>query len=124
MKDDFLRPVTNIAHPTHPFHLIGRFQGFGHSLLSRHGRDKSIHTFMASGISFSKMFPQLSSENQACICTGVILVYKRLENGSFQWPRNGEEARQLTPQQYRWLMEGLSIEQLKAHKPMSGLRIV
>ena len=54
------------------------------------------------------------------LCT----VYKRLENGSFQWPRNGEEARQLTPQQYRWLMEGLSIEQPKAHKPMSGLRIV
>ena len=26
---------------------------------------------------------------------GFVLVYKRLENGSFQWPRNGEEARQL-----------------------------
>ena len=55
---------------------------------------------------------------------GFVLVYKRLENGSFQWPRNGEEARQLTPQQYRWLMEGLSIEQPKAHKRVSGLRIV
>ena len=55
---------------------------------------------------------------------GFVLVYKRLENGSFQWPRNGEEARRLTPQQYRWLMEGLSIEQPKAHKPVSGLRIV
>ena len=55
---------------------------------------------------------------------GFVLVYKRLESGSFQWPGNGEEARQLTPQQYRWLMEGLSIEQPKAHKPMSGLRIV
>ena len=38
---------------------------------------------------------------------GFVLVYKRLESGSFQWPRNGEEARQLTPQQYRWLMEQL-----------------
>lgn len=27
---------------------------------------------------------------------GFVLVYKRLESGSFQWPRNGEEARQLT----------------------------
>ena len=52
---------------------------------------------------------------------GFLLLYKRLENGNFQWPRNGAEARALTPQQYRWLMEGLSIEQPKAHKPVSGL---
>mgnify|MGYP001108496059 FL=1 len=55
---------------------------------------------------------------------GFVLVYKRLESGSFQWPRNGEEARQLTAQQYRWLMEGLSVEQPKAHKAVSGLSIV
>ena len=54
---------------------------------------------------------------------GFVLVYKRLERGSFQWPRNGDEARQLTEQQYRWLMEGLSVEQPKAHKPISGLKI-
>ena len=54
---------------------------------------------------------------------GFVLVYKRLENGRFQWPRNGDEARQLTAQQYRWLMEGLSIEQPKAHRPMTGLSI-
>ena len=53
-----------------------------------------------------------------------MLVYKRLESGSFQWPRNGEEARQLTAQQYRWLMEGLSVEQPKAHKTVSGLKII
>ena len=55
---------------------------------------------------------------------GFVLLYKRLESGSFQWPRNGEEARQLTAQQYRWLMEGLSVEQPKAHKAVSGLSIV
>ena len=55
---------------------------------------------------------------------GFVLVYKRLESGSFQWPRNGEEARQLTAQQYRWLMEGLSVEQPKAHKAVSGLKII
>ena len=27
----------------------------------------------------------------------------------------------LTPQQYRWLMEGLKIEQPKAHKAVTGL---
>ena len=35
---------------------------------------------------------------------GFILLYKRLESGSFQWPRSESEARMLTPQQYRWLM--------------------
>lgn len=30
---------------------------------------------------------------------GFVLLYKRLENGSFQWPRNGEEVRKLTAQQ-------------------------
>lgn len=37
---------------------------------------------------------------------GFVLLYKRLENGSFQWPRNGEGARQLTAQQYRWVERG------------------
>jgi transposase len=45
---------------------------------------------------------------------GFLLLYKRLDNGSFQWPRNETEARLLTPQQTRWLLEGLKIEQPKA----------
>ena len=53
-----------------------------------------------------------------------MLLNKRLENGSFQWPRNGNEVRAMTPQQYRWLMEGLRIEQPKAHKPVSGLSMI
>ena len=55
---------------------------------------------------------------------GFVLLYKRLESGSFQWLRKESEARALTPQQYRWLMEGLSVDQPKAHKPVSGLEIV
>ena len=55
---------------------------------------------------------------------GFLLLYKRLESGSFQWPRSETEARALTPQQYRWLMEGLSIDQPKAHKTANGLEIV
>jgi len=46
--------------------------------------------------------------------TGYVLVYKRLSGGRFQWPRNEEELKQITPQEYRWLMEGLSIYQTKA----------
>ena len=49
---------------------------------------------------------------------GFILLYKRLEQGAYQWPRSESEVKVLTPQQYRWLMEGLQIEQPKAHRPV------
>ena len=55
---------------------------------------------------------------------GFILLYKRLEQGAYQWPRSESEVKTLTPQQYRWLMEGLQIEQPKAHRPVTGLSTV
>jgi len=55
---------------------------------------------------------------------GFVLLYKRLENGSFQWPRQEKDARTLTPQQYRWLMEGLCIDQPKAHKTSENFEII
>ena len=55
---------------------------------------------------------------------GFVLLYKRLERGNFQWPRSESEVRDLTPQQFRWLMEGLSIDQPKAHKPVTGISAV
>ena len=36
---------------------------------------------------------------------GFCLFYKRYENGRLQWPRTGEEARQISHQQLRWLLE-------------------
>ena len=47
---------------------------------------------------------------------GFILLYKRLEQGAYQWPRSESGVKTLTRQQYRWLMEGLQIEQPKAHR--------
>ena len=55
---------------------------------------------------------------------GFVLLYKRLESGSFQWPQKESEARSLTAQQYRWLMEWLSVDQPKALGSVSGLEIV
>ena len=55
---------------------------------------------------------------------GFVLLYKRLEQGVYQWPRTDAEARRITPQQYRWLMEGLKVEQPKAHRPVTGLSII
>ena len=48
---------------------------------------------------------------------GFVLLYKRLENGKYKWPRDSVEAKQITRQEFRWLLEGLSIEQKSAIKP-------
>jgi transposase len=55
---------------------------------------------------------------------GFVLLYKRLERGSFQWPRSESEVRDLSHQQFRWLMEGLSIDQPRAHKSVTGISMV
>jgi len=47
---------------------------------------------------------------------GFVLLYKRLNNGRFQWPRSKDEMKLLTPQSFRWLMEGLSVEQKRVIK--------
>jgi len=54
---------------------------------------------------------------------GFVLLYKRLERGSFQWPRTKEQALKVTTQQFRWLMEGLAIEQPKALKRCGSLEL-
>lgn len=50
---------------------------------------------------------------------GFLLLYKRLEAGAFQWPRNQKEALAITPQQYTWLMQGLSLEPKKYSSKLS-----
>lgn len=49
---------------------------------------------------------------------GWLLLYKRLSESRFQWPRSPEEVRSLTPQQFRWLMEGLTIAPKKSVRPV------
>ncbi len=51
---------------------------------------------------------------------GWLLLYKRLSESRFQWPRSHKEVCQLSAQQFRWLMEGLTIHpknSVKAVKP-------
>ncbi len=49
---------------------------------------------------------------------GFLLLYKRLESGAFQWPRDAQEVRNISKQELRWLLEGLSIDQPKAVKKL------
>lgn len=53
---------------------------------------------------------------------GFLLMYKRLSNGRYQWPRNKDEAKCITQQQYSLLMEGFCVEQKKTIKEMIPTR--
>ncbi len=40
---------------------------------------------------------------------GFLLLYKRLDNGAFRWPRKTSDALEITPEQYQLLMQGLEV---------------
>ena len=43
---------------------------------------------------------------------GIVMIYKRLTaQGSYRWPRNKSEVRNLTWREFDWLMSGIDIEQ-------------
>lgn len=42
---------------------------------------------------------------------GFLLLYKRLEDGKFCWPRNEEEVMKITQKQFEYLMDGMNIMQ-------------
>ncbi len=49
---------------------------------------------------------------------GFWIHYKRLESGVFKWPQKGSGASvSISERQFRWLLDGLSIDQEDAHKP-------
>jgi len=55
---------------------------------------------------------------------GFWLHYRRLERGRFRWPDHGrEEPLVITRRQLQWLLDGLTIDQRQAHRPVQA-RIV
>ncbi len=50
------------------------------------------------------------------------MLYKRFENGYLSWPRNSNEAKELSAQQLDWLLQGLNplpIRKIQAVRPGS-----
>jgi transposase len=56
---------------------------------------------------------------------GFWLHYKRLEKGKFKWPSNKNgETLNISQRQLRWLLDGLTLEQKQAHKPVTERIII
>ena len=53
---------------------------------------------------------------------GFVLLYKRLEKGSFRWPRTEQEAKIITYEQFKWLCQGFEIEARNKPVDTKGLR--
>ena len=51
---------------------------------------------------------------------GFLLMYKRVEEGSFKWPRNVTEALEINEQQFEQLMKGFEIIAKRQIKPQDN----
>ncbi|MDG4657589.1 IS66 family insertion sequence element accessory protein TnpB [Ectobacillus antri] len=63
------------------------------------------------------LFSGWSKDRYKCLYfdgDGLAMLYKRLDSRKLQWPKNEKEVRNLSQQELRWLLEGLSIQQPKA----------
>ena len=56
--------------------------------------------------------------------SGFVLVYKRLEDGRYRWPRKEMSLIQISPQALNWLMEGLSINQSPSFHDLQDPKLV
>ena len=53
---------------------------------------------------------------------GFWLYYRRLDSGRFKWPQKGacESAMAISCRQLQWLLDGLALEQHKAHSKVAA----
>lgn len=56
---------------------------------------------------------------------GFWLYYRRLEQGRFQWPSEDAGATMLVHRrQLQWLLDGLALEQRRAHRPLLARTVI
>ena len=72
--DDLLRTVADAVHPAHPFQLIGRFQGFGHTFDFLHLLDGQCKLFLGLLVQLGKIAAQLTGQEQLIILDGTLLL--------------------------------------------------
>lgn len=56
---------------------------------------------------------------------GFWLYYRRLENGTFQWPDGPkDQPTSLHPRQLRWILEGLTLEEGKVYPKIIAKKVI
>jgi transposase len=57
---------------------------------------------------------------------GFWLYYRRLDAGRFRWPKSGDgkQAMAVSRRQLQWLLDGLALEQHKAHPEVTARIVV
>lgn len=56
---------------------------------------------------------------------GFWLYYRRLERGTFQWPQETSvPTMQISRRELRWLLDGLSLQQRKAHPKLTAQTVI
>ncbi|MDE3840858.1 IS66 family insertion sequence hypothetical protein [Bacillus methanolicus] len=56
---------------------------------------------------------------------GFWLYYRRLERGNFQWPTEESDVPlKLSRRQFRWLLDGLPLEQRQAHPEVTARTVI
>jgi transposase len=53
-------------------------------------------------------------------CNGFWLYYRRLEKGRFCWPAQSGKTISISRRQLNWLLDGISIEQARLHRPVKA----
>jgi len=57
--------------------------------------------------------------------TGFWLYLKRLEKGKFKWPEaKGSRVMEISERELRWILDGLTLNQPKAHKQVTERAII
>jgi transposase len=55
---------------------------------------------------------------------GFWMYYRRLERGRFQWPKAADgPTKTVSHRQLLWLLDGLNLEQKRAHKPVEARHV-
>ncbi|GLG02803.1 transposase [Alicyclobacillus hesperidum subsp. aegles] len=56
---------------------------------------------------------------------GFWLFYRRLERGRFEWPDTGtEKTMVVSRREFNWLLDGLPLNQPKAHRKVTAKKVV